>query len=262
MSDTPTNGNGGTPERPPWIDPNYKPGVPPVVTAKVTKEELAEFERVNAIRREEALSLWGGYGRQVMTDEQKFIAVHQERADVHKANMEVFRNEPEGRHQFTQHSIHAATHLKHLGEFEEAATVLEGIEHPEADYLRTRIAEWKHADEIPDDEECPCPPPGSDVHVDRDGKEIPMQLVAPKHHHEGEYCSKRLGQVAKVHVCAQCGHKNGKLEDSAAHSRRLQLQAHAEQQVRIKGLKGNDDGIRNLLPGHYADAVVLKVTDG
>lgn len=259
MADEPT-------KRPEWLTDT--PGVPPVIDLKanpISADEIEEARRRNETMLAEASNLWGGIGRAVMTEQQRFLALWQSRAETHRQNLEAFQAEHQTNRRYTSqiigHSVALADALLRLGEFDEALDTLKEIGGLEADVLRQRIEDWKAADARPDEEECDCDPPGADEHIDERGNSIEMTLEAPKHHTAGEYFSKRLGVVAKVHMCAQCGHKNGHNNESEQRQQIKQVRATMERNLRLRNVPGRDARSHLEGSGHRGDRDVLVVKE-
>lgn len=256
--DTPVKG------QPSWI--TSAEGPHPLADLKanpVTPEELEAARWQQEIRREEAMEMWAGKGRAVMTDEQKFRAMHETRADLHRRNLELFeeqmRTSPAQRNviHVLHHAKALAQALLHLGEFDQAMEALDGIQGAEVDHLRSEIQAWKVAEEIPDGEDCKCPPPSTDEHIDERNSVIALELEAPKRFRAGEYFSKRLGRLANIHRCGVCGHSNGHADESERHAQRLQLRQAAEHNVRVGDLAGGRARAHLEALGHHGDRTHL-----
>jgi hypothetical protein len=249
--------------RPSWIDST--PGIPPAVKQIVGDAEIAEAVRL----REESLSLWQAGQSGLMTHEQRFLAYHYSRAQLHRQNLAIFKAEKKQARlagevnperfdfQINLYSRALASHLLHLGEFKEAAKALRGIKGFEADHLRRQIKAWEKADAIPDDKTCKCEAPATDTHVDEFDNEVPANLAAPKTFRHAEYFSKRLRKLANIHLCP-CGFANGHAGEDTAHLMRLQYRQAAEHNVRLAGVKGHQ--ARAILEkyNHRGDQVHLK----
>jgi hypothetical protein len=262
-----SNGNDTPSERPPWI--TTIDGVPPVADLKanpVTLEEIAAQLRRNEVELAEALAHYQSKGRGMSTEEQRFMGQHQQRAEIHRANLGMFEEEmrkghPEAVHAVIGHACALANALIHLGQFDEAVSTLEDIGGVEADYLRDLAAKWKAADERPNDEECECEPASADEHFDAKGNSTPMKLVARKHFRGGTFRSVTQGRVVDVHTCGTCGHQNARPTEDEEHALLLQERAEAERNVRLAELKGSQARAHLESHNYRGDIVHLAVKE-
>jgi len=242
--------------------------VPPVADLKknpVTKEEIAAQLRKNEADLEEALAHYQSKGRSASTPDQQFIGQHQSRVELHRANLEMFEAEMrQGRtdvRQVIHHAQSLANALIHLGQFDEALEALNGIGGFEADLLRGLAADYRTADERPNDEQCGCSPPTTDVHIDPHGNEVPKKLQVRKHFRGGKFRSVTQGGVVDVHTCGTCGHQNAHPTEDAAHAQLLAARQAAEHNVRVAKLQGHQARAHLEKLGHRGDDLHLAVKE-
>jgi len=241
--------------RPSWITSN--PGIPPAVKESVTEDEIAEALRV----RQEAI---GASLSREASPEQRFIDYHLTRANLAAENQQLFDNlwrqgEPGMTRSYIHWSLMLAFHLLHLGEFDAAWYALRFVGGGESDRLRAQIEHWRQADALPDAQGCGCTAPTTGTHIDELGNEMAVNLQAPLTFRHGEYFSKRLGKLANIHICGQCGFANGHADESEAHAMRLKMRDEMHRNVALAGLQGKNARAHLEALGFHGDKTELAV---